>query len=383
MSIALLSAKTGNRHVSVMKTMAEEFKKQNYHDIYEYPSYFEDCIHGNIILSNYYNSVITLSQMGLCAKFYELFARKRFDLSEEFYQESREKIFELVSKDGLECIISTSHSINNSIIKVLKETKLLEKIPFYIVVTDPFDPIAAGFDVIGATKYFCPTDIVKKILEKSGIESPRIKVIDYPVSARFNKKYSNMEKKLVYERMGLLSNKRTILLNSGALGSTHYFELLKRMLDYKGDCQIIILCGMNETLYKMSCRLQEQNRQTIIKVLSYVDNIDEILQISDLVVTKAGANAFFECLYSETPVIIDGIHGFLYQEQGVVDYLRDHGVGVVLNDSCDLPALVDYFFSNGLIERIKTNIKNLNLRNGTSEIVHTVLSDLCLLKDSS
>ena len=376
MSIAILSANTGSKHVSVMKTIEEEFKRQNFHDICTYPSFYEDVHYSNKLLSNFYNYVITLSQMELCAKYYELFAKERFDLDEDYYQESRKKTLELVSMNSLKAIISTCPFINNNITRVLKETGLNGNISFYIVITDPFDPIVAGFNVVGATRYFCATEVVKKILVMAGIESPRIQVIGYPVPAKFNKKYSVVEKERIYEIMGLYSDKPTILLNSGALGSTHYFELLKETAEYDGDCQIIILCGTNKTLYRMSCRLQEQNRQVVIKVLSYVDNIDEILQISDIVITKAGANTFYECLYSETPVIVDGIHGFLYQEQGVVDYLRDYGVGVVLNDSSDLPDLLNYIFSNGLIERIKTNIKNLNLKNGTSKIVNTVLNDI-------
>jgi len=372
MSIAILSANTGSRHVSVMKTIEAEFEKQNFHDICAYPSFYEDIHYSNKLLSNFYNYMITLSQIELVAKYYELLAKERFDLDQDYYQESREKLLKLVSINGLQAIISTCPFINGNIIRILKETGLTEMIPFYIVVTDPFDPIVAGFKVAGAKRYFCATEVVKEILAMAGNEG--IQVIGYPVPGKFNKKYSSTEKEHIYEIIGLYSDRPTILLNSGALGSTHYFELLKVLAEYDGYCQIIILCGINKTLYRMSCRLQEQNRQVVIKVLSYVDNINEILQISDIVITKAGANAFYECLYSETPMIIDGIHGFMYHEQGVVDYLRDYGVGVVLNDSCDLFDLLYYSFCNK--ENIKRNIRNLNLQNGTSKIVSTILDDI-------
>lgn len=383
MSIAIVSTKTGSGHNSVMKTIEEEFKKQNYHDVYMLPTFYEDILFSNRIMSEFYNFLL-MSSIELCTKFSELANTKytRPDILED-YNHRYEKILELVKMEGLECIVSTSHSINNSIIKVLNETNLLDKIPFYIVVTDPFDPIAAGFDVPGAVKYFCATETVKEILIKAGVEISRIQVIDYPVSSRFIKKYSDTEKKLVYEKMGLLFHKPTILLNSGASGSSHYFELLKLMLDCNGDYQIIIICGKNKTMYEMAYRLKEQNKQAAIKVLGFVDNIEEILQISDIAVTKAGANTFFECLYCETPVIIDGIHGLMYQERGVIDYLRDYGVGVLLNDSRDLPELLDYLFSNGLIEQVKTNIKNLTLKNGTSKIVHTILNDLNVLNGTA
>ena len=375
MSIAILSAKTGNGHISVMKTIEEEFRKQNYYDIYTFPSFYENILFSNKIMSSFYNYLLA-SSIKLCKEFSEISGTAHANILEEYYQESREKTLELVNMDGLEAIISTCPFINNNIIKVLKEEGLTGRIPFYIVVTDPFDPIVEGFNVTGATKYFCATGIVKEILVRAGIEFPRIQVIDYPVSARFNKKYSSAEKERVYKKMGLHSDRPIILLNSGALGSKHYFNMLKILLKYYDDYQIITICGKNETMYERACRLQEQNKQAVIKILGFVDNIEEILLISDISITKAGANAFYECLYSETPVIVDGIHGFLYQEQGVVDYLRDYGVGVVLDDSSDLPDLLRYLFGNGLIERIKMNIRNLHLQNGTLKIVNTIMSDL-------
>jgi len=376
MSIAILSAKTGNGHISVMKTIEEEFKKQNYYDIYTYPSFYENISFNNKIMSSFYNYLLA-SSIKLCKEYSEISGTAYSNSLEEYYQESREKILQLVNMDELEAIISTCPFINNNIIRTLKGEGLTEKIPFYIVVTDPFDPIVKGFNVTGATRYFCATEVVKDILVRSCIESSRIQVIDYPVSARFNKEYSDAEKERVYKKMGLHSDKPIILFNSGAFGSMHYFNMLKKMLKYYNEYQIIMICGKNETMYERSYILQEENRQASIKVLGFVDNIEEILLISDIAITKAGANTFYECLYSKTPMIIDGIHGFMYQEQGVIDYLRDYGVGVVLNDSSDLPDLLNYLFSNGLIERIKINIRNLNLQNGTSKIVNTILSDIC------
>lgn len=377
MSVAILSAKTGNGHNAVMNTIAEVFFMRNYKEIFIYPSFYEDNLISNKILSDFYNFLIATSNIELCEKFSELSAIGGYDLSDDIYSGSRDNILKLINKPGLEAIISTSHSINNNIIRALKESGLYKKIPFYIVVTDPFNPISVGFDVVGATKYFCTTEEVRKILIEGGVESKLIETIGYPVQDKFCLEYSENKKNDICNKMQLSADKKTIMINSGASGSIHYFKILKSLLNSTNDYQIIFICGKNKALYSIANSYLKRNNISEVKVYGFVDNMEEILQVCDVVVTKAGANTFFESLYSGVPIIVDGVNGFLYQERGVKNYLIEREVGFILEHEHQLEELLDMMFNNELLDKkFKANIKNLNLQNGAIKIVDTVLNDL-------
>jgi UDP-N-acetylglucosamine:LPS N-acetylglucosamine transferase len=112
-----------------------------------------------------------------------------------------------------------------------------------------------------------------------------------------------------------------------------------------------------------------------IKIIDFNDKIEESLQISDVAIIKPEANTFFECLYSDVPVIVDGTQGFLYQERGVLEYLEENKVGIVLKECNHILELIDSLFSSEL-DRLKENIIKMELKSGSSEIVKSVLENL-------
>lgn len=375
MSIAILSARTGYGHNSVMSALEEELRSRGYNDILSYPSFHEDLLVSNKILSDFYNFLLTASTE-LCAKFVEFSALTGPDLEERIYTETYSKLLKLIETERLEAIISTTPLINKNIIRILRERNLSTKILFYIVITDPFKPIASGFDVIGASKYFCPTNIVKTILDRVGIKRELVEVTGFPVSPKFTNNYSDKQKELLCEKMGLCSHSNKLLLNSGALGSFHYLKFLQIAIETQHDFQIILICGRNKLLFKEANKYVTKKGISNVKILPFINNVWEILKITDLVISKPGANSFFECLYSKTPVIIDGISGFLYQEKGVADYLEIFKVGIILKECDKLGNLLEKFSDPNLLSEYRTNIEAMNLASGTDKIVKEVLEHL-------
>ena len=55
MSIGILAAQTGRGHVSVMKTLYKEFINCGVYDVKCFPSFYEDMMISNKILSDFYN----------------------------------------------------------------------------------------------------------------------------------------------------------------------------------------------------------------------------------------------------------------------------------------------------------------------------------------
>lgn len=139
---------------------------------------------GNKILSDFYNFLM-INDINVCNKYCEFTALTRPDISENFLAGTKEFVKEFLLKYKFDILISVSHTINAVIINSLTENQELINTKFYIVVTDPFEPIAVGYNVPGANLYFCTNDCVKKILLKSGIEEEKININDYPLSEKY------------------------------------------------------------------------------------------------------------------------------------------------------------------------------------------------------
>ena len=84
MSIAILAAKTGNGHISVMNSLENEFKMQGYNDVICFPDFYEKMQVSNRILSDFYNFLVRNSPK-LCNQYCEFSALTRSDSTEDFY----------------------------------------------------------------------------------------------------------------------------------------------------------------------------------------------------------------------------------------------------------------------------------------------------------
>lgn len=372
MKIAIISAQTGNGHNSVMYTLKNMFCKHGYKDIDVYPDFYEQLMISNRILSNYYNFLMTNSTE-LCNKFCEFSYMTRSDLSEEFYLGVKDKIYEFLRKDKHDIIISVSHTINYAMIRAIKELKLTNKIKYYIVITDPYEPISVGFAIVGADRYYCTSNSVKMILNNEKILDSDIKIIGYPISSNYNLLHKNNSK--ILQKLKFNKNYPIILINSGSNGTYHYISFLKSLSKYKNTLQIIFICGNNPVLYKQANRYISKNKlQNRVKIFGFVENLYDYLSVSNLVLSKAGANSFFEALSMEVPIIVDATHGFLFQEKGVEKFIRNNNNGIILYDENNLISVVEYMLETDNYSGFVSNIKKINYKNGSKDIINDIIN---------
>ncbi len=276
----------------------------------------------------------------------------------------------MIETDSLEAIVSTAPLINYSIARILQEKGLTKKIAFYIVVTDPYDPIAPGFDVKGADGYFCFSESVRNILVKAGINEELIHLTSFPVAKRFLKTVTESEKIEIYEKLNLDPCKRTILINSGTYGNNGFFQYLKQIHKFDRSIQVIFICGKNIMLKVNVSNYKRLSECSNVLALEFVDNLEQILEIADVCISKAGASTFYETLAKGTFLIIDAVNGFLYQERGVKDIIDESRIGAIAYSYEDILLLLEKFYSQDTI----TDSRSIFNGNGAVEIVHAILN---------
>ena len=332
MKVTILCAKTGNGHISVAEAIRESFVDNDIEcaivkDFYESMSFFFQE------MSDFYN-LLQMKSRKMCAAFSEMILLEGDQTKEKRYAEIEHFLDSFFMNDDSELYISVAPLINYYIVRFFKEHQINK--PYYVVVTDPYNPIFPGFSTFGANLYFVPNNEVKSILIASGISDSRIKEIGYPVKREFIETYPKHNKQ---HRIN-----KTIFINSGAHGLERYFKIIEIIKESKIDYHLIVTCGNNTFLYNKLISQYVNDDQ--IEIYLYINQMNEVLSRSDICVTKPGANSIYECIYKRIPVLIDCQDGMLFQEKGIIQMLEKNKIGEPFYDYLQLPVLVDRIFNN-------------------------------------
>ena len=159
-----------------------------------------------------------------------------------------------------------------------------------------------------------------------------------------------------------------------------YFEISRiasnifsSFIDDFPDIQVLTITGKSEHLKEEFEQLvEENNRGTSIKVLPFTDKVPQLMQVSDLVITKPGGLTTTESLASGLPiVVIDPIPG---QEVENASFLEENGVAVWIRKKDNPKEILKELFSNpDKLKSMKIKAKLLAKRNSTKDICETLL----------
>ena len=102
----------------------------------------------------------------------------------------------------------------------------------------------------------------------------------------------------------------------------------------KDQFQIMVVCGNNKELRK-DLETRQTSEPRLRKVFGFVDFMDELMAVSDLLITKPGGITVSESMAMGVPMIlIEPIPG---QEEANADYIVEQGAAVKARN---LPVLV-------------------------------------------
>ena len=125
-----------------------------------------------------------------------------------------------------------------------------------------------------------------------GVPSEKIFTTGIPTDAKFAQ---NPDKSALKKKLGLQDGILTILITTGSFGMGPVGELIKLLERY----QLLIVCGNNKDLYERLKPLAQKN----VHILGLVDNMDELMSVSNVMVTKPGGLSISEALVKGLPMI--------------------------------------------------------------------------------
>lgn len=230
------------------------------------------------------------------------------------------------------------------------------------VVTDPFTAHPLWF--LNKKQNFIVFSLqLKNHCIDHGISESSIKVFPFIVDEKFSKLLSAGEKQNVKNQYSINKDRNVLLILGGGDGIPKGKKILKILLDHYRNTEILIICGKNENLFNRALQIKESGNYTNLHVFGYVNIVYELINISDVVITKCGASTFMEILISKKiPVITSYIWE---QEKGNKDFIVQNKMGVYVKKIRSLPEVLDILFSKK--EVYEKNIENAGIRNGAEE----------------
>lgn len=211
--------------------------------------------------------------------------------------------------------------------------------PLVTVVTDPIN-IHHWWLCPAVDLCLVPTDQARQKALQAGFAPSKVQVVGMPVSLGFAG--DAPDKTSLRERLGLASDRVTVLVVGGGDGMGNVFPVARTAAQSGLDLQLVIVAGRNDGL---KTRLDNIPWEVPTRVLGFVNNMHELMHAADLLVTKAGPSTITEALSSGLPMLITGaLRG---QEEGNAEWVAETGAAILTQTPQELVAALQDLSRNG------------------------------------
>ena len=376
MKILILSASIGSGHTQAAEAIAEQFRMRNTTN-----NQIEslDFMDKEVSILNWLLKKLYLSVLGLIPDLYD-------------------RIYKLA---GVRRFGSITRLIWSTLM-YLPFSKLLNKLnPNIIICTHPFPEAAAALWKFlhpnhskkfilaavltdyslheiwiygGVDMYFVATEEMKQELESHG--NFKVFATGIPIRSQFQieKRKINLEKLSELKELPNsnyeLSITHSALIMGGGLGLGSFEETIKALEEINFDLKIIVVTGKNESL---KTKLESIKSKHEIIILGFVDNISELMQNSDILITKPGALTLSEAFAAGLPtLLLPPIPG---PEALNAEYAVKHGSALSLSNSVEITNAISIVNNVEQLDRMRENAKKISRPNAAAEIVNKILDN--------
>lgn len=217
-------------------------------------------------------------------------------------------------------VIISCHAFTATMLGDLKNKGKI-KVPVIALITDyasHYTYIADGIDhyIVSSQK------MVDDFQTRYNISPRRVHAFGIPV---FRKFLSKTDKRDLRLKLRLKPDAKTALFMAGSFGVNEVLSVYKDIADSAKDCQFIVITGNNPRLFnKFRTKINSNTH-----LLMYIDNVEDYMHCSDLIITKPGGLTVSESLTCGLPMAI--YSAYPGQEADNAKFLNDIGVAVMLN----------------------------------------------------
>jgi processive 1,2-diacylglycerol beta-glucosyltransferase len=263
--------------------------------------------------------------------------------------------------EGAWDLVINTHFLPAEIIASLRKKRRLD-IPQVTVTTD-FETHRLWVNQ-PCERYFTATEEGSLYLHSWGIPVTDTLATGIPIHPSFSESKPRFELLSKYE---LIPNRPVILQLAGGFGVGPIEKLYSALLDVEVPIQLLVVTGRNEKARKKLEAIDCPARHRA-KVIGFTQEIDELMAVADLVVSKPGGLTTSEAMARGAPmVIVNPIPG---QESRNSDFLLENGAAIKANTIATLAYKVTSMLRDPeRLERLKANALRLGRPRAAFDIV--------------
>lgn len=171
----------------------------------------------------------------------------------------------------------------------------------------------------------------------------------------------------------------TILMMAGSLGAKQMEKAFRAVMKVDKHIRLIVICGQNEKMGKNLQKIAEsfENSNKIVEIHGFVENVSELMDQSDIIVTKPGGLTTTESIVKGIPMLIP----FYYpgQEEDNVEFIVESGMGIKVEDMNRMTEMIEFLLDNNIIihemsRNMSENAKTLS-RKSTLDLCEKMIAD--------
>ena len=153
----------------------------------------------------------------------------------------------------------------------------------------------------GTDAYVVGMELTKHELIWRGVPAEKIHVLGIPIDPKFSLK---LDRRAFAARLGLDPSIFTLLIVSGGFGTGPMEQMVQALNSLLPPAvQVLVVCGKNTAL-KEKVEAMKPDFPHKLFPFGFVDNMDELMSVSDLMVTKPGGLSCTEAMMKELPMVL-------------------------------------------------------------------------------
>ncbi len=249
---------------------------------------------------------------------------------------------------------------------VLQKHKLNIKV--ITLVTDPFTAHPMWFLQKKQNFILFSERLKEKVKRKFSYE--KLQVFPFVLGEKFSNPLPKEKVDELKNKYGL-ADKKVVLILGGGDGIPKGKKIIEEIVRSKLNAHIIIICGKNKRLKKQA-EVINKKYNTSLKVYGYIDFVYELINTSDIVISKCGASTMMEILLlQKVPVI----NSYIWeQEKGNIDFIIENHFGLYEPSVPKLPAILNMLINDDeYYDSFKQKIEKASLKNGLEAVADYIV----------
>jgi len=161
------------------------------------------------------------------------------------------------------------------------------------------------------------------------------------------------------KEMGLREDLPTAIVLFGGHGSKVMYHITEKLNAVGLPLQLILICGRNEEL---AGKLRSRQWKMPTHVVGFTKEVHRLMRAADFLIGKPGPGSIAEAMVRKLPVLIECNAWTLPQERYNAEWVKEKGVGIVLNGFEQVVEGVNQMLDPAALAAFRRNVAALENR---------------------